>query len=137
MILNLTDHELWAMRDWIRQHAAYGEVWSTETMRRIHAALLLSEANPNRTADLELSEEECWRIDAQIPSALMVGTQLVGRSLIRKAMVALAEAERANEPLTEEAEQVQTEVPRSVSAAFHGEGTPEDFAAWLVAKGVE
>ena len=89
--LILTEYELWAVHDYVRQGAPpdYGREWAQDFERRVMAAILAAGGEPNRTVPITLEETELWLIDRQVPSALMVGTQRVGHDLLLKVMTAL------------------------------------------------
>ena len=93
-LLRLTSDEAWALHDFIRQHDKLGCEWDRGFMRRVHRAILETQAAPGHDVSLMvLSPDELWQIDRQIPSGLMVGTQNIGRKLLSKAMALLKKME--------------------------------------------
>lgn len=90
--LTLDLSELWAIRDWVRQHDRLGHEWDRDFERRLFVAMAEAKENVNRQASLTFeSEEELWQITRQVPSGLMTGTQPTGRGLIEKAQAAILE----------------------------------------------
>lgn len=85
-LLPLTLEELWAIHDLVRQHDKLGQEWDKDFSARVMAAILEAQEHPSHQATLMCAEDELWQIDRQIPSALMTGTQPVGRNLLIKVM---------------------------------------------------
>jgi len=93
----LTADELWAVHDYVRQHDKLGQEWDKDFHTRVMAALLAAEGTPNRQAGMLLTEDELWQLDRQIPSAMTVGTQPVGRNLLRKVMKLLVKIRQGDD----------------------------------------
>lgn len=85
-LLPLTLEELWAIHDQVRQHDKLGQEWDKDFTARVMTAILEAQERPSCSATLMCAEDELWQIDRQIPSALMTGTQPVGRNLLIKVM---------------------------------------------------
>jgi hypothetical protein len=85
-LLPVTLDELWAVHDYVRQHDKLGQEWDKDFTARVMAAILEAQEHPSRHATLMCAEDELWQIDRQVPSALMTGTQPVGRNLLLKVM---------------------------------------------------
>ena len=86
-LLSLTRDELWAIHDYVRQHDKLGQEWDKDFMTRVMKAIMEVQDNPLHTATLLIFlEDELWQIDRQVSSALMIGTQPVGRNLLIKAI---------------------------------------------------
>ena len=85
-LLALTLDELWAIHDCVRQHDKLGQEWDKDFTARVMAAILEAQDHPSHQAILMCAEDELWQMDRQIPSALMVGLQPVGRELLAKVM---------------------------------------------------
>lgn len=85
-LLPVTLDEGWAIHDFVRQHDKLGQEWDKDFTARVMAAILEAQDHPDHQATLMCVEDELWQIDRQIPSALMVGTQPVGRNLLIKVM---------------------------------------------------
>lgn len=83
-MLLLTLDELWAVHDYVRNHQDQGCEWEKDFMARVMEALQASTSTANRQAVILVYERELWQIDRQVPSALMIGTQPVGRNLLLK-----------------------------------------------------
>lgn len=83
-LLPVTQNELWAIHDFVRQHDKLGQEWDRDFNARVMAALQDASASPEGLASLMCLEEELWQIDRQIPSSLMIGTQPVGKALLIK-----------------------------------------------------
>ena len=85
-LLAATLDELWAIHDYVRQHDKLGQEWDKDFTARVMAAILEAQDQPSHQATVMCAEEELWQMDRQIPSALMMGTQPVGRNLLVKVM---------------------------------------------------
>ena len=85
-LLPLTLDELWAIHDYVRQHDKLGQEWDKDFTARVMAAILEAQEHPSHHATIMCAEDELWQMDRQIPSALMTGTQPVGRNLLIKVM---------------------------------------------------
>jgi hypothetical protein len=85
-LLPTTLDELWAIHDYVRQHDKLGQEWDKDFTARVMAAILEAQEHPSHQATLMCAEDELWQMDRQIPSALMTGTQPVGRNLLIKVM---------------------------------------------------
>lgn len=85
-LLPLTLDELWAIHDYVRQHDKLGQEWDKDFIARVMAAILEAEEHSAHQATLLVAEDELWQTDRQVPSALMTGTQPVGRNLLMKVM---------------------------------------------------
>lgn len=85
-LLFSTLDELWAIHDWVRQHDKLGQEWDKDFTARVMAAILEAQEHPAHQATLMCVEDELWQIDRQVPSAVMTGTQPVGRNLLSKVM---------------------------------------------------
>jgi len=85
-LLPVTADELWAIHDYVRQHDKLGQEWDKDFTARVMAAILEVQDHSCQQATLMCSEDELWQMDRQIPSALMVGVQPVGRELLAKVM---------------------------------------------------
>ena len=89
-VVTLTSDELWAVRDFVRQHDRLGQEWDKDFERRLFSAMAVAKEDINRQAPFTFeSEDELWQITRQIPSTLMVGTQQVGRLLLEKVQAAI------------------------------------------------
>ena len=85
-LLPLTLDELWAIHDYVRQHDKLGQEWDKDFVARVMTAILEAQEHASHQATLMCTEDELWQMDRQIPSALMTGTQPVGRNLLMKVM---------------------------------------------------
>lgn len=85
-LLRGTLDELWAVHDYVRQHDKLGQEWDKDFTARVMVGILEATNAPSHEATVMLAEEELWRIDRQVPQALMTGTQPVGRNLLIKVM---------------------------------------------------
>lgn len=85
-LLPATLDELWAVHDFVRQHDKLGQEWDKDFTIRVMAAIVEAQEQASHQATLMCAEDELWQIDRQIPSALMVGIQPVGRELLIKVM---------------------------------------------------
>jgi len=85
-LLPLTLDELWAIHDYVRQHDKLGQEWDKDFVARVMTAILEAQEHSSHQATLMCAEDELWQMDRQIPSALMTGTQPVGRNLLMKVM---------------------------------------------------
>lgn len=130
--LTLTYEEAWAVRDFMREHQAYGKAWDKDDMRAVHKAILaLQKAEVGSTQTLAIDLGTIWMIEQQVPSGYMVGTQPVGRNLLLKVMEAL----RA-EPTTE-GEEIEADLPAALplppyieALNAERERAELDFRAW-------
>jgi hypothetical protein len=106
-------------------------------MAAIHRAILHLEAHKEQSVyDVALDEGTLWLLEQQVPSALMTGTQPVGRSLLMKVMAALESLTVADEePPTEEEEVRATEVGEPYQSTFRKDETAlEGFEQYIAQK---
>lgn len=85
-LLTITTEEAWVLHDYVRQHDKLGQEWDKDFERRLYQSLILCIESPTHVSSLPIYDEELWQISRQVPSALMSGTQPVGRQLLVKVM---------------------------------------------------
>lgn len=105
--IDLTLLELWAIRDYVRRVDRLGEEWDKDFNERIYRGLLdviaviasdkTDKDGREPTVAVQLTQDELWRIDRQIPASLQFGTAPTGRNLLVKVMRCLVELRAAAE----------------------------------------
>lgn len=90
----LTDDELWAIHDRVRQHDQQGQEWDKEAATQVMAALLKLAGHGRAEEPVMLDESDLWQIDRQIPSMLPVRRGLAKDDLLPKVIHALVDMRR-------------------------------------------
>ena len=114
MRVSLDADEAWAIFRYVRLSDQLGREHDWEQAQRLHAALLFFRDNPISHYELELDDAFARWITRQVSDLVMVGTTYVGRNILLKVMVLLAEPP----PLTEDTEPRQQEVGEPYQASF-------------------
>lgn len=84
--LSLRLDEAWLIRNAVRQHQSYGQVWDREGMQIIHKAILYLESHKDESFDVAIEEGFAWSIEQQVPADCMTGMVPTGRNLLLKIM---------------------------------------------------
>lgn len=95
-MLLVTYDELWSIHDYVRQTDKHGLEWDKAFAIRVFEAMAATLESANRQTSMLVYEEELWQIDRQVPSALMSGTQPVGRNLLLKVGKLLVKYQKAD-----------------------------------------
>lgn len=93
----LTESELWAIHDNVRQHDQGGAEWDRELATQMMAALLQTLGQEGE-APVSLDESDLWQIDRQVPSGLQVTkTEQARDRLLQKVIRPITEGTRLQE----------------------------------------
>lgn len=101
--VRLTYEELWAIDTYVRDHNQQGHRWDAEWSRAIHEGILAyqpltAEKRADYSHPVTAPLEFWWWVEAQVPGALRVGSDLeFGRKLRIKVFTVLHQEEASQE----------------------------------------